>query len=97
MSVNYERQSYETVDQWIARMRAEQRAENGAADPNDAADKLLFSAKREVLARSQEVIPGTNQKKPPDQLLVEAIQAELRRNPELAAAWKEAPGKMSSN
>lgn len=58
----------------------------GASDPNDPADKAVFSA-RKTLHETQ-----LDPSRPRDQVLTEAFMAELRRNPDLAKAWQEAPG-----
>lgn len=99
MSIDYARKSYESVDDWIARIRAEQ----SGAPMTDAADRALFSARQAATEAAVAQTAGASSghgiqlNKPKDQLLVEAIQAEFRRNPELAEAWKNAPGKMTSN
>lgn len=59
----------------------------GGSDPNDPADKAVEFARQR--AREERASGGT---KPADQVMVEAFQAQLRSNPDLAAAWKNAPG-----
>jgi hypothetical protein len=58
----------------------------GGVDPNDPAEKALFSA-RKTLHETQ-VDPSRSR----DQVLTEAVMAEFRRNPDLAKAWQDAPG-----
>jgi hypothetical protein len=69
----------------------------GGIDPNDPADKAKFSAEQAASAAfaSQQHLPP-NQRKSRDQLLVEAYQAEFRRNPDLAKAWQSAPGQIGA-
>lgn len=55
------------------------------SDPNDPAEKALTFAR----ARMRE---ERDTGKTPDQIVLEAIQAQMRANPELAQAWKVAPG-----
>lgn len=96
---NLTRRPGETPDEWIDRCRAELRAEQGGyrANPEpDPADRALFSARR-AASEEERVQVGRANPKSRDQLLLEAIQAEMRANPELAQAWKNAPGKISSN
>lgn len=57
----------------------------GGSDPNDPANKAVEFARQRVREER-----GTG--KPADQIMVEAFQAQLRSNPDLAAAWKSAPG-----
>lgn len=61
----------------------------GGIDPNDPAEKALFSARA---AAATAAVNPANHDKPRDQILVEAMQAEFRRNPDLAKAWQDAPG-----
>lgn len=61
----------------------------GAIDPNDPAEKALFSARA---AAAVAAVNPANRDKPRDQILVEAMQSEFRRNPDLAKAWQDAPG-----
>lgn len=61
----------------------------GGVDPNDPAEKALFAAREAAEAAS---ISPANKDRPKDQLLVEAFQAQFRRNPDLAKAWQDAPG-----
>jgi hypothetical protein len=108
MSVDYTRRSHETIDDYIARTRREMAVEreqtrasleadaarmrSGGSPTEDEPTKALFSARRE--ADTKQLI---DPKKSRDQLLVEAIQEQFRRNPELGRAWQVAPGKISSN
>jgi len=62
-------------------------------DPNDPAEKALFSAR---MAAATAASNPANRDKPRDQLMVEAIQVELRRNPDLAKGWQNAPGTIGS-
>lgn len=64
------------------------------SDPNDPADKALFSARK--TARESAADPS-NRDKPRDQQMVEAVMAEFRRNSELAKAWQSAPGSNANN
>jgi len=57
----------------------------GGTDPNDPADKALSFARAQVRA-------DRDTGKTPDQIVLEAIQAQMRANPELGTAWKNAPG-----
>jgi hypothetical protein len=68
----------------------------GTLDPNDPAEKAKFAATQAATAaaQSQMHLPP-DQRKPRDQLLVEAYQAEFRRNPELGKSWQDAPGRTS--
>lgn len=59
----------------------------GGADPNDPADKAVEFARKRVLEER-----SSGSKKPTDQIMVEAFQAQMRSNPDLANAWKSAPG-----
>jgi hypothetical protein len=59
------------------------------SDPNDPAEKALAFA-RKTLNESRD------SSKPKDQVLVEAIQAQFRSNPDLAKAWQNAPGQIGS-
>lgn len=54
-------------------------------DPNDPADKALAFARAQIRA-------DRDTGKTPDQIVLESIQAQMRSNPELATAWKNAPG-----
>lgn len=58
-------------------------ASMGTTDPNDPAEKAVTLARDR--ARSEK-------DRPADVVMVEVIQAQLRANPELATAWKTAPG-----
>lgn len=60
-----------------------------ATDPNDPVEKALFSARA---AAATAAVNPANRDKPRDQILVEAMQAEFRRNPDLGRAWQDAPG-----
>ena len=55
----------------------------GGTDPNDPAEKALALARQ----RARE-----ERNRPADVVMVEVLQAQLRANPELATAWKTAPG-----
>jgi len=59
----------------------------GGNDPNDPADKAVEFARKRVLEER-----ASGSKKPTDQIMVEAFQAQMRSNTDLAAAWKNAPG-----
>jgi hypothetical protein len=61
----------------------------GGADPNDPAEKALAFARTRI---REERTSG----KTPDQIACEAIQAQLRSNPDLAKAWQGAPGQFGS-
>lgn len=56
----------------------------GGVDPNAPEEKAMSFARQRV----EENRTG----KTPDQIMVESIQAEFRRNPDLAKAWQTAPG-----
>lgn len=62
-----------------------------ASDPNDPAEKAMFAARE---AAAVAATNPANATKPRDQLMVEAIQAQFRRNPELGKAWQDAPGRI---
>lgn len=59
----------------------------GGSDPNDPADKAIEFARKRVLEER-----ASGSKKPTDQILVEALQAQMRSNTDLGDAWKSAPG-----
>lgn len=65
----------------------------GTNDPNDPAEKAMFSARA---AAAVAAVNPANREKPRDQILVEAMQAEFRRNPDLGKAWQDAPGSIGS-
>jgi hypothetical protein len=67
---------------------------HGSIDPNDPAEKAMFAARQTAQAAASN---PANRDKPRDQLMVEAIQVEFRRNPDLAKAWQDAPGRMSAS
>lgn len=62
----------------------------GGFNADDPADKALMSA-RKASTESHD------KEKPRDQVLTEAFMAEFRRNPDLATAWRDAPGYIGPN
>jgi hypothetical protein len=61
----------------------------GGVDPNAPEEKAIAFAR----SRVNEDRSG----KPRDQVLVEAIQAQMRQNPDLGKAWQDAPGRIATN
>lgn len=59
----------------------------GGIDPNDPLEKSIASVKKdaaEAFARGSA--------KTPDQAVIDAVKANFRSNPQLAQAWRDAPG-----